>query len=173
VGDDDQDILLFPVQFQEQSRHCFCGLAIQISRRFVTKDKLRSPYQGPCQSDTLFFAARQLVRAVMNPRAEADLLEQVESSALLPIVCILRKQGWNEDVFQHCALGKQMVVLEYETDLLIAERSKVFLIELVWILAAQQNGPCSGRLECAQNVKECAFSAPRRAYDGNAFAGAH
>jgi hypothetical protein len=57
VGNDYQNGLLTPVQFQKQSGHCFRGLVIQIPRRLVTKDKLRFPHQGPRQSDTLFFAA--------------------------------------------------------------------------------------------------------------------
>lgn len=88
---------------------------IQIPRRLVAKYKLGFPHQRAYQRDTLFLAARQLLRPVVNPRAEANLLEQIESAALPLVIGIPRHQGWNENVFQDGTLGQQMVVLEQPT----------------------------------------------------------
>jgi hypothetical protein len=128
VGDDNQNGLLTAVQFQQQSCDRFRGFVIQVSRRLVTQDKLRFPHQGAHQSNALFLAARQLVRAVTNPGAKAHLLQQIESSALRPTFDLPRNQGWNEDIFQDGALGQEVVVLEHETDLLVAECGEAYLI---------------------------------------------
>ena len=57
----------------------------------------------------------------MNPGSEADLIEQIQGPALHCGIRIAGNQSRDEDVFQHGALGQQVVVLEHKADLFVAK----------------------------------------------------
>ena len=81
------------------------------------------------QRHALLLAAGQLARAMVQPVAQADLVEQFERpAARAPPAVPSRDQRRNQHVLQHAALRQQVVILEHEADLPVAERGQAAVV---------------------------------------------
>src|SRR5688572_20196289 len=76
VRDDDQDVLLPPMEIEQQRGHCGRRRLIEIPGWLVAQNEARLPNQRTRDGDALLLAARQLARAVIDPVAEADLFDE-------------------------------------------------------------------------------------------------
>ena len=104
-----------PEQFHDL---CAAG-RIQGAGGFVRQQQLGAAHHGPCNGHTLALAAGQLVRAMVDPVAEAHHLQR--RTGPLPALCLFhpavqQRQG---HVIQCRQPGQQMKGLEHEAQLLI------------------------------------------------------
>ncbi len=81
--------------------------------------------QCPAHGDSLSFAAGQLSGALVCAVSETDSFDQLQGS--FPQVAIGGEagEGGEEDIFENAALGQQLVILEDEADVLVAEGGEV------------------------------------------------
>src|SRR5918994_976233 len=63
------------------------------------------------------------------------------------------------------ALRQQAVILEDETNFLVAERRKCAGREAEWIRPVERDGPGRRRLERTENIEQCALAAARGPHD--------
>jgi len=75
VGYNHKDRSLTLMKTQEQRSDGFCGGSIQVSCRLVAQEQVRLQDKRARQSNALFFASGQFGRAVVQPLAQADLLQ--------------------------------------------------------------------------------------------------
>ena len=72
--------------------------------------------------------------------AEADLVDQGARAPLDVVVRVRRHERRHEDVLEHRALRQQVVVLEHEADVAVAERGQAAVVERERVLAVEQHG---------------------------------
>ena len=73
VGDDDQGRLPAALEAAEDPVDLVAGLRVELAGRLVGQDEDRVLDQGPGDRHPLLLAARQLVGAMVEPVAQADL----------------------------------------------------------------------------------------------------
>ena len=95
------------------------GLGVELAGRLVGQDQERVLHQGPGDGHALLLAAGELVGAVVEAVAQADLREQLGGPLLL-----LRRHAPGQERHQHVLEGRevadQVERLEDEADLVAA-----------------------------------------------------
>src|SRR6266480_1617678 len=72
VRDDEKNGSLLVMKLEQQGRNDFGRSAIEVAGRLVAQQELRPANQSPRQRRPLFFATRQLRRAMIGARGEAN-----------------------------------------------------------------------------------------------------
>jgi hypothetical protein len=162
VGHDDKDVVLSPVKIQKKGRDRIGRSLIQIACGLVANEQMRFAYQSARDSDALLLTAGELSRPVIDTVREADLGDQL----LRTRVVVVRwcDQGWKKNILENRALRKQAMILENETDLVVAIDGKD-------VLAAEAHAACCGCLQAAKDVKQRAFAGARRPHNRCRIAG--
>jgi hypothetical protein len=127
--------------------------------------------QRPGDGDALALAAGQLGRAMVEAVGQSDAPEQGGGALVDGSPVIVADQGGDEDIFQHRALGEQVVVLEDKADLAIAKVRQVAFWEGERIDIAEGHPAAGWLIEGAKDVQQGALAAAGRAHDGKGLAG--
>ncbi len=118
------------------------GTAVQIARGFVRQQDARAHHHGPGDSDTLAFAAGQLVRKVIHTFAKTDLIQSFPRLAFgFGILEQIQRQA---DVFQGGEVRHQVELLEDDADVLGTEFRQRFLVQVMHVLAVENDGSRRG-----------------------------
>ena len=75
VSHHDDGRLFVSVKFPQVAENLRSGLAVEFAGRFIGEHDLRVFQQGPGNRDTLLFAARELIRCVIESMSQPDLLQ--------------------------------------------------------------------------------------------------
>src|SRR5579859_4130082 len=75
--------------------------------------------------------------------------------------------GGEKYIFFTGQLGEQVMELEHETHVLVAEGVKFLAFEVPHVPAVQDEGPGSEGVQGAERVKQSALARPRPARDGH------
>ena len=67
----------FLIQFGEEVHHFLTVLRVEVTGRFVGKDKLRIGYHGTGNGYTLLLTTRELLRLVLGTVADVHALEHI------------------------------------------------------------------------------------------------
>ena len=92
----------------------------------------------------------------MQPGAQSDPFKQFKRPVLHGIARIGNERG-NKNVFQNGALREQMVILENEADLFIAEGRQVLVVQFMGIPALQAHRAGGRSFHGAQDVQQRCF----------------
>src|SRR5438105_8240279 len=144
---------------------------VQVSRRLVREDHRRVVQERARDRDALLLTAGELARAVVDPVAEADLLERSER-ALPPLFAVAAVDERQLDVLDRVQSREQVVGLEHEADVLVADPGQLIVGELSDVLAREHIGAAVGHVEAAEHVHERRLSRARRAHDRDELRGA-
>ncbi len=113
MGDDDEAVAALGVELEEEVDDFLAGGVVEVTGGFVGEEKRGVVAQGAGDGDALLLAAGEFRGPMVQPRAEADLLEQVCAGGG---VALASEPRGELDVFQRGELGKKMVGLENEAD---------------------------------------------------------
>ena len=119
--DDDGRQLRLNLQLADQLPHLLPRPRIEISRRFIGEEQLRSGDQRARERDTLPFTTGQFSRSMRRTCRKPDPIEQ--SHRAVPRLA-LRSSGYqmrHHHVFKRRKLRQQMMKLKDKPDPLIAE----------------------------------------------------
>ena len=107
-----------------------------------------------------------------EPRPKADFLQQLFRAfgRLFSEHRVLARERRDQDVFQDGALRQEMMRLENETDLAIAHRGQLDVVELVQLTAVEQHLPAVRAVERAHDVQQRALARTGRSDDRDRFA---
>jgi len=83
VGDDDQDGLLFGIEFQKQGADFARAVRIEIAGRLIREEQKRLINEGTTEGDALAFASGELAGAVANAFLETDTIEEFEGTIFI------------------------------------------------------------------------------------------
>ena len=172
VGDDDEGDVLLAVEVEEEGGEGVGVVAVEGAGGFVGEEKFGAVDERADDGDALAFAAGELAGAVVEAVGETDVGEERlgASTGGAAAAGVGIGEGGDEDVFQHGALGQEMVRLKDEADLLVADARELEVVEAPEVFAVEEELAGGGAVEGADDVEERAFAAAGRADDGNAFA---
>src|SRR5204863_6579951 len=103
--------------------------------------------------DALLLAAGELARPVMDAVSETDLFQRRER-ALSPRVPIATVDEWQLDVLDRIQPREQVVRLEDEADVLVADPGELVVGKLSDVLAREHVRPAVRDVQAAEDVHE-------------------
>ena len=111
------------VELLEEYQYFEAGAGVEVPRRFVREDDGRIVDQRPRDRHALHLPARHLVALMQHAVAETDVAERLFGP--FPSLCgrvgrVVHQRQL--DVLQRRSFGQQVIVLEDETDLAVAQR---------------------------------------------------
>ena len=109
-----------------------CG--IEVRGRLVRQHQWGIERERPRDRDALALTARQLRGPMIDAIAESHLVDQ-HSRARAIVPAAGRHERRDQHVLEHGALRQQAVILKHKTDLLIAERRELLLVQQERILS--------------------------------------
>ena len=143
------------VQLLEEHQHLETRPRVEVPRRLVGQNDRRIVYQCAGDGHALHLSARHLVAAVQQPVAESDGFERGHGT----VAPFGRRTGGvvhqrQFDVLDGRRLGQQVVVLEDETDLAVAQRGALVLVHRTHRRTVEVIFACGGGVEAAERVEQ-------------------
>ena len=159
---DDDDRVALAVEVGEELEDLVAGLRVERARGLVGEQQRRPVGERAGDRDALPLAAGERGRQDLRLLGDADLLEQLER-ALAPLLA--RHAGVEHrqlDVAHDGGLRQQVVLLEDEADLLVADLRELGPREPVDALAVERVGAGRRLVEAAQDRHERRLARARR-----------
>ena len=133
--------------------------AVEVARGLVGEDEAGAVHERARDGDALLLAAGELRRAVAEPLAEPELFEQRSRPRLrLAAERLPADHGRHRDVLQRRELRQQVVELEDEADLLVAELREPVVRLREHVAAAVFYASGGGPVERAEQVEQRALA---------------
>src|SRR5690606_39558002 len=164
VGDHDHRVALL-VEPAQQVQHLLAAAAVEGAGRLVGEDHLAAVHQGARDRDPLLLAARELARAVAEPVAEAELVEQTPCPGQALAVRHAGVDRGHLDVFRRARGGQQMILLEDEAEGVATQEGAPVGIEAGDVLAGEPVAAAARAIEAAEHVHQGRLARARRAHD--------
>jgi hypothetical protein len=123
---------------------------IERASGFVREQELRTIDERADDGGALTFATAELAGAMVQSFAKPDAFEQAQGAGFIcfwPLpsdFCLLPRQRRHEDVFQHGALGQEVMRLKHETNLPTADFGELQAIQQGEVLYFKQHFPARG-----------------------------
>ena len=127
VGDHDYGLAVVAVEFFDDVHDLAAGFDVEVAGRFVGEEDAGVVHEGAGDGDALAFAAGELAGAVLEAVGEAELFEKVYGAGVKGLVVGAEAEptvfdhGGEEGVFEDVELWEEVVELEDESEMLIAE----------------------------------------------------
>lgn len=171
VSDTEQSSLVFGGHFQQERADFGGGSGVEVACGFIGQQQRGLLQQCPAHGDSLSFAAGKLSGSLMCTVSQPDSFNQLQGS--FPQVSVGGKTGecGEEDIFEDAALGQQLVILEDEADVLVAEGGQVAGGQSPGVLAEDFERSGGGAIESSGEIQQGAFAAAGGSADGECGAG--
>ena len=126
VGDDDQRDAALAVELEEQLMHVVAGGRVEVAGRLVGEHGARRQHDGARDGDALLLAARQLAGLVLEAvRRGRPASSTARAARAASSQALARDQRRHHDVLERGEVRQQVMELEDEADLAIAERGEL------------------------------------------------
>ena len=140
---------------------------VEIAGRLVGQEERRPHHERAGDRDALLLAARQHARPVLEALGEADALEQARGALAALGGRLARDAQRHLGVLDRAELRQQVVELEHEPHVLVAERDHRLVREAAELDLVDADRARVGRVEPAQDVQQRALADARRSDDGH------
>jgi len=137
---------------------------IQVTGRFIGQDQGRVVHQCACNGHTLTLTAGQFIGFVMAPVLQSyfpDHFHGLFRSLFATDTGIYQWQGY---IFEGGEAGKQVELLENETDLLVTDIGQVIVCHLAYIVSVQYIFTTCGGVQATEYIHERTFAGAGRAH---------
>ena len=121
VGDDDEGLPQLVAQVEEEAVQLLLVLCVEAARGLVGKDHLGTVHQGAGHGNTLLLASRELGWLVGGSVGEVQVVEHLHGALAGIAHAGTTDEGGHHHVLYSGELGQQLVKLEHEADVLVAE----------------------------------------------------
>ncbi len=167
VGDDDESLAEAVAEIKEELVQLLLVLGVERTGRLVGQDDGGIVDKGAGYGDALLLAARQFGGLVGGAVAESHELQQF----LRPFLCLLLRGagyiGRNHDIFLGRELGEQLVKLEDEAEVAVAEVGEGLLAKGGCVDAIDTYSTLVRAVEGADDLQQGGLSGAGRAYDAD------
>jgi hypothetical protein len=172
VSDHDDRETVRAIHIEQEISELRCVHPVQCTGRFVGEQELRLIDERTSDGGALAFAPGELTGSMVRTVPEPDGVQQF-LGALLSLGAIGARLGQrgHENVFEHRALGQQVVKLEDESDRFIAELRETSFVEFAKVLTSDPHLSTIGAIERANYVQQGALAATGRSEDRHRLAG--
>src|SRR5437868_482852 len=158
VGDDDGRDAEAAVEVEQQLVDPFAGRLVEITGRLVGEQEARLQDESAGERHALLLAAGQLPGPVIEAVTQADQLEHLASDARRLLARQPADQRRHGGVVQRGELREQVVELEDEADVAVAEARQRLLSHLERVLAVVEDVAGGRRIERSDDVQEGALA---------------
>ena len=167
---DEDDRASGGVKLLEEFHDLMRRFRVEIARRLVRHDDVRIVDEGARDGDALALTARKLVGLMVGTVGKPDGFQEVHGT-IAPLASadarIDERQG---DVFGCAAFRKQVEVLKYEADLLVAREGERVVREVRDLLAVELVRSFRRAVEAAEDVHERRLARAGRPHEGGELA---
>ena len=169
MRDDHEGNAFFLLHFEKEVSDLFTGLAIERSGGLISEDEARLVDEGSGHGDALLFSSRKSGGKMGEAVAEADALKKGFGAGAGLAFLFIPAAGkpWDEDVLKNGELGKEIVLLEDEAELTIAELGGFFFAERADVFTTYRDLAGSGREHRTDDIEKGRFSTAGRTDDGD------
>ncbi len=140
------------------------GIDIEVPRRFIGEDNLRTVGQRAGYRDPLLFPSRKLFRPVTHPIFQTDIFEELFRSITSLAFAFACDQGRNHDIFEGREIVEEIVMLENEADMAIAEQGSAALVHVIEGTPVNLHFPFGRFIQTAENMQQSRFTDPGMPY---------
>ena len=143
------------VQLLEQHQNLKRGAGVQVTCRLIGKDDGRVVDQGAGNGDTLHLTTRHLIALVVKAITQSHFLQCLDGSltTLLGTVFVVVHQ-WQFHILHSSGLCQEVIVLEHETNLPVAQFGTLILGHLAHGSAVKIVFARGGRVEASQLIEQ-------------------
>ena len=170
VGYEDDGSAL-SIEFLEENKNLEAGSRIQVTRCLIGKNHGRIVHQRSGDGYTLHLSTRHLIALVIESLAQSHSLQSFDGT-LLAFFCIDGRIVHQRQLYILHARGlrQQIVVLEDEANLAVAQDGSVVAAHLAHAHAVQVIFALGRGVEAAQLVEQGGFAGTRLTHDGDELA---
>ena len=158
VGDDDKRLAELVAQVEEELVELLLVLRVKGARGFVGKDDSRVIDEGTGYGYTLFLTPGELVGLMSGAFSKSHEIKQFLGSLLGLSVRQTSNIGGNHDVFNGGKLREQLVELEHEAQMLVAEIGQFLGRQVGDVDAVNLNGTSVRPVKRADDLKQGGLS---------------
>src|SRR5690606_32634965 len=133
-------------------------LRVEVAGGFVGQEDPRPRGQGARQGDALLLAAGKLARPVVESMTEPHPLQDLARCALRPPPFFPADEERHHRVLQRGEIRQQVMGLEDEADGVVAKPRQLRLVPPKERLPLEEDLPCAGLVQSAEDVQERALS---------------
>jgi len=167
VCDDDKRLPQLRAKVEEEFVEVVGVLGVEVAAGFVGEDDVGLVHEGAGAGSALLFAAGELGGFVVHAVAEAEFGEQGFSAGADFFIRFTRQEAGDHDIFKGRKLRQEVVELEDEADMTIAEGSEHVGCLVKDVDAVDQYRAFVGRIEGSQEVEQRAFAGAGSTDDGD------
>ena len=153
VGDDDESLVEALAEVEEELVELLLVLRVEAAGGFVGKDNGGVIDEGTGDSHALLLAAREFGGLMVGTVGKAEEVKQLTSSRAGIAHVVSGDEGRHHDVLLGSELGQQLVKLEDEADVGIAEGGQRFLAQTADVGAVDNDGACIGAVKGADDLQ--------------------
>ena len=170
VGHEDDGVALV-IEFLEEDEHLERGAGVEITRSLVGQDDGGVVDEGARNGHALHLTAGHLVGLVVETFAEADSPEGAYGTfaAFGRLDLGIVHEG-QLDILDGCGLGQEVIVLEDEANLAVAELGTLVLAHLAYGHTVEEVFAGRGSVETSELVEQGGFAGTRGALNGDELA---
>ena len=166
MGDEDDGAAL-PVELLEELQHLLARPGVQRAGGLIRHDDRGMGGDGPGDGDPLLLAAGHLGGIVPAPVGQAHPLQRLQRQ-LLPVDGIDAPVDEGQlHILLHGEGLDEVILLEDEADLLVADAGELAVGEVLDVRAVQKVGAPGGDVQAAQDVHEGGLAAAGLAHHGH------
>lgn len=169
MGDDDKGLVQLVAEAEEKAVQFVSGLGVEVSRGFVREDGAGGVDEGAGDGDALLFPAGEFGRFVGCPFFESEEFEQGGGFAGGFAAAVAFDPGGDADVFESGEFRQEVMELENEADVAVAESGELAGRVAGDIFAVVEDFAAVGGVERAEDVEKGAFAGTAGAGDGDHF----
>ena len=160
MGDDDEGLAKLVAQVEEQLVQLFLVLGVERAAGLVGQDDGRAVDQGTGHGHALLLAAGELVRLVVGAVGQSHKPQQLFSPLAGRFTRGTGNVGRYHDVLDGRKLRQQLVELEHEADVSVAEVGELFLREGGGVDAIDTYGAAVRAVQRADNLQQGRLAGP-------------
>src|SRR6185312_1478854 len=170
VGHYDEARATLAVELEHQGEHRLRIRAIQVPRGLIGQDDLGLGDERPRHRRALPFAARELMRPMIEALAEPDPPQELARRLARLRYRDPAYQERHGDVLEGRELRQQMMKLVDETERTVAQLTAILFREPVNVAPIDEDLAARGPVESAQDLQQRRLARARGADDGNTLA---
>ena len=142
-------------------------LGVEASRRFIGEHHSRVVHQSPCHCHTLLLSARQFVGLMLGAVGESHEVQQFHATFLSLAFRHSRYEGRNHDILKRREFWQQLMKLEHEADVSVAEVGELLLVQSSHVHSVNHYLPAVRRVERTDYLEQCGLSRTARSHDAH------
>ena len=167
VGDDDKCLVELVAQVEEKLVQLLLVLRVERPRGLIGEDNLGVVDERPRHGSPLPLATAELCGFVLETLTEAQVVEQFACAVIGVGPLVSANERWYRHVLERGELRQQLVELEHEANVAVAEVRQFALLESQHVDIVVEHLAPLWRIEGANDLQQRGLACAARPHDGD------